>query len=299
MTYAEIEQRLNGMGVLSPMSYLYQRGIIKHDKYANIPWRNEMIKRMLVNGVYLGYMIQGKQSRAYYKGEKPTYTSAEQWVIVEHTHEPIISQELFARIQQMCEITAKANAKPKGERTDYLLKGLIACQDCKKNLIRDLNGNFYYLRCRTKDPCNQYRLREDALIKAIFEAVSYQIKLAVDKKKLLDRIEKSKTMANRKGQANNQISELNKKIASITNFKESLSESYLSNLLTEKEFLYARQRYDDEIAASRQQVTVITKQANEEQHILSAKNKWMSELCKFKGKKYLTKEKKDCIIVKD
>ena len=58
-------------------------------------WKEETIKNILTNEMYLGYMIQGKTTRLNHKSKKIIYLPKEQWVRVKGTHEAIIDLNLF------------------------------------------------------------------------------------------------------------------------------------------------------------------------------------------------------------
>lgn len=297
-TYSEIADKLNSLNILSPSAYLYQQNILKNKKYANTIWTNAMIKRILTNRVYLGHIIQGKTKRAYYKGEKARYVDPNEWIVVENMHEPIIAESVFNDVQVICTEIEKTNAKPKGKRKDYLLKGIIACHHCKKNFIRDLNGNFYYYRCQTDHQCKRYRLREDVLMDTIRETIYYQINLAIDLHSVLKRIVKSSSYNSKITQLEQENIKLNKKLARYMNLKDSLYENYLDRIMTEQEYLYAQKRYDSEIEAIQEKIGAITKQKNEQETILSPQNKWVSEICKFKDEKQISKEMLNSLVNK-
>ncbi|MBQ8639407.1 MAG: recombinase family protein [Lachnospiraceae bacterium] len=62
-------------------------------------WNAMTIKRILTNEVYLGHMLQGKSVKQCIKETKRRYVRKEEWVRREHTHEPILSEELFKQVQ--------------------------------------------------------------------------------------------------------------------------------------------------------------------------------------------------------
>lgn len=94
---AQICHRLNETGITSPCKYRYEKGILKSDKYAETRWRNETLKVILRNPVYIGHMAQGKNN----------------FVIAENTHEPLIDKEIFIAVQMVSD----------GKRVETPIKG--------------------------------------------------------------------------------------------------------------------------------------------------------------------------------
>jgi hypothetical protein len=45
--------------------------------------------------MYIGNMVQGRCKKVSYKSKKKVYLPEADWIIVENTHEPIISKEQF------------------------------------------------------------------------------------------------------------------------------------------------------------------------------------------------------------
>ena len=81
---------------------------------------------MLSNKVYLGHLEYGKRINLSYKSKKKKYIPKEEWKIVYNTHEPVISQELFDRVQNMRHI--EKNIKKKKHKWE--LNGLVKGKEC-------------------------------------------------------------------------------------------------------------------------------------------------------------------------
>ena len=73
----------------------------KYKKGSELPWNRHVLKDLLVNVVYIGNLAQGRSSQCLYKGEKYHWTKEADWDVVEGTHEPIISMELWNTVQEI------------------------------------------------------------------------------------------------------------------------------------------------------------------------------------------------------
>lgn len=99
--YCSIAKELNKQGIKSPGVYRYEKGITKDIRSCNTLWKRYSIEDMLHDEVYLGNMVRGKTRSALYKGEKRHHVSRAEWIVVKGTHEPVVSQELFDKVQEI------------------------------------------------------------------------------------------------------------------------------------------------------------------------------------------------------
>ncbi len=89
-------------------------------------WREEMIRRMLYNKVYLGHTEYGKRINLSYKSKKRKYIPPEEWKIAYNTHEAIITEELFDKVQKV----RSTNRTIKRKKHEWELNGLVRCKEC-------------------------------------------------------------------------------------------------------------------------------------------------------------------------
>lgn len=100
-SYCSIVRVLNEKKIKSPSAYRFEKGIVKDKKKKDVIWKRHMIENMLKDEVYLGNMVRGKTRSAFYKGEPRHDVPRTEWIVVQGTHQPIISQELFRRVQEV------------------------------------------------------------------------------------------------------------------------------------------------------------------------------------------------------
>ena len=116
----------NGMGQREIAIMLGDRGV--RTKYGNMP-ENRWIDYMLRNPCYIGmirYTPDGTRSVSKRKLDN------ENIMTVPGSHEPLISKELWDKVQKM--LDAQKKAYPKYARREqpvqYMLKGLVRCSSC-------------------------------------------------------------------------------------------------------------------------------------------------------------------------
>lgn len=112
-------------------------------------WGSTTIKKMLKNRLYTGDLVQNRRSRVSYKYRKVVTNDPDKWIIVENTHEALISKEDFERIQKRLPAQKQRNDK----KEFHLLDGILKCADCGHNLsitTKKRDGKNYTV-------CNRYR----------------------------------------------------------------------------------------------------------------------------------------------
>ena len=111
-------------------------------------WCTTTLKKILKNRIYTGDMIQNKRSRISYKYRKMINNPEEQWIIVENTHEPLVSKDDFKKVQEL--LPKQSHRSDKKEF--HLLDGLLKCKECGHTIaIKKKTGDYSYT------VCNKYR----------------------------------------------------------------------------------------------------------------------------------------------
>ena len=100
------------------------------------------VKTILRNEVYIGHMVQNKTGTVSYKNHKQVSKPESEWIKVENTHEPLISQETWDAVQRMDNHPARGRSGKSG--TIALFGGLLRCMDCGASMryMRDYRKRF-------------------------------------------------------------------------------------------------------------------------------------------------------------
>lgn len=191
-----IKSKLNDLGIPNPAAYKRQKGFNYNNPHCinnDGLWMGTGVTKVLTNEMYIGNMIQGKQRVISYKVHDKIQTSEEEWYRVENTHEPIVSQELFALAQEMRQKDTRCAPKT---RHPYLFSGFLKCADCKKAMTRRASKGIVYYNCTTykrksKDMCTKHTLRLDVLTKSTLAAIQTQVALVENLAEIIDRINKA------------------------------------------------------------------------------------------------------------
>lgn len=89
----EIAQALNSRSLSSPGCYRRTRQL--HRAGEGTDWTASTVSKLLRNVTYLGHTAQGKTTRPSFKSKVSLPNPVEDWVVVKHTHTPLVTQACF------------------------------------------------------------------------------------------------------------------------------------------------------------------------------------------------------------
>lgn len=243
----QIAVRLNEEGVLSPAAYAGLT-LSCHGPYSG-QWSSERITAMLKNETYIGNMVQGRTARISYKTKKCLCRQPQQWVVVEHTHEPLIDPETFRKVQLM--VNSRRNTR---SRTyDFLLKGLIFCHECGYPLAvmnrRNAAGeDRLFFVCRTYQRftkagvCSCHSIKEQTVTEAVIERTREVCEAYLNPERLRPIAAAAVAASGRMDGREEELSALHARIDSMTAHLDRMYMDRLNGLLADVDFerLYRR-----------------------------------------------------------
>ena len=147
----KIAEVLNKEGIPSPAVYAYSQTGQKPKPNAVGIWTAVTIREMLNKIIYIGHMPQLRWTSYSYKNHKRFRKDEKEWTVVYNTHEPIISQELWDRVQERQKSVATGRQTKIG--FTHPLSGFLICADCGNKMklcttvSRNTGKRFYHFNC--------------------------------------------------------------------------------------------------------------------------------------------------------
>lgn len=154
-----VAHRLTKQGIPIPSIYKKERrtNIQKELNEGNGIWRPQTVKGIATDKMYLGHMVQGRWKKMSYNSKRLLELPESQWIVVENTHEPIISQELYDKVQK--ELNKNKRYAAKNEKK-HLFQGLLICKDCGHNMSilskKNKNSTSYSVECNFYSKYSKY-----------------------------------------------------------------------------------------------------------------------------------------------
>lgn len=259
----KIARKLNDMAIPTPRKIQEIKGLRKTKLYSdddNGIWSARAITQILKNRTYCGDTVQHTTEKVNYKSEYRRNIPKSDWIIVENTHEPIISKEIFFSLKEQKEKRGyNRTAKDK-----HPLAGVVKCHCCMKPMQKNHSKTsakvINYLRCRDKYSytdkmkCDTPNIRIDMIMNFIHGDLIKKIsEEELNSNTTLEEFIKNKS------KKNIEINFLKNKLedirAELSKYSKAINELYLdkvNGIITQEQFIeynynFTQQKKDYEI----------------------------------------------------
>lgn len=293
-----ITKDLNEMGIPNPSMYKKQKGFnYRHPcgRSNDGLWPDSSVRRILQNRMYVGDMVQGRNTTYSYKIKQCRAIPKDEWIIVEGTHEPIISQETFDNAQAL--FNKSIRKSPKKKNVD-LFSGLVRCADCKRVMNKKTNqhtyGTYHYYRCVTarklkKSACTNHTIRIDKLEQAVLLTIQNMINTATTMSELLTQINNNSTRKKESSHIQKalkvQLSEREKLVSMITD----LYPDWKSGVITQDEYQMLKERLNEKLRIVDEKIASLNKSAEQFQDGITEENEFVARFKKYGNIENLTR----------
>ena len=314
ISYMGICKLLNDAGIPSPGQYKLNQGIETNNnkKKRTVLWNKHKVTEILKDIVYIGHLAQKKGSQCLYGGIPYHITSEEEWIVVKNTHEPLISEELFEKVQQINNAVlerAKANAGkydhlPK-EKNIYGKK--FVCAEC--GAIMKLHRSFstkkdkvyFTFKCPTyaehgSRGCSDIKMRKADLDEAVFTFIKSQMDVFIDMENTLRRLLAMKKAKLKQNNTQQEIKALRQKLAHKQSLLSGMYVDLKEGLLSQEEYGHHREIVSADIKALEMKMSEIEAAKTETEEQLTGEMKWKFMIQRFYDATEMTAEMADAFI---
>lgn len=301
----EIIRTLNRKQIPSPGKIRYLRGMTKAEKYKDAVWVGSTLRKLLSNEVYLGHRVHGKVKRDCLGAEKKRRPQ-EEWEYVYNVHPALISEEDFQKIRQIKEKgrekQAQCNKHQKRSLEERrLLTGKIYCGDCgtlmgarkgNQRLTSKKSPRIFY-QCdgyeysgRTR--CFNHYISQKDVLEKIKNAMNVQFKLIAESDRVIKSIQDDKeemlALHDKKRK------EINDELTKMEMKKERLLIDYNDDMVSNEEYRYIRQKYDDEEQKLRRVLVFAEKERKNQEKQLRITEEWVKLMKQFMPQKNIDRK---------
>lgn len=283
---------LNAEKIPTAGKYNFENGIDTSTRFSGI-WNTRTIGKLLQNETYLGHLVQGRSTSF---NRKQTQKDKSEWVKVENTHEAIISQELFDKVQK---VRNKKSVEYKGDWSENIFKGKIFCGHCGKNLHRERNtriktADIFYFKCISnyriyKGYCNSGKaIKEEIISQIVLDIIEKQstaiFGMSFSMKK------QSRDIDERLKSQSDELSLIAKEIDKHRKYLKSLYENLASGIIDVTEYKVLKQGYEEKIETDRKRYFDLEMQVKELQMQISNLKSLDTNLKSVNKKAVLTRD---------
>ena len=300
LSIAGITRELNERGIPSPAMYKRMNGFnFKNPKikYSEVYWTPVGVSGILKNQVYIGDMVQGKNKIISYKIHKQVRTPQSEWIIVENTHEPIISKETFEAVQKML---TRDTRTPPNNKAIYPFSGFLRCNDCGRSLHRKTAKGVAYYYCRISkeatNKCTRHSIRESRLEEAVLSAIQLQIKLIKKIEKVIDDINKAPKIETKSTRLQSLLKQQENELTRAITLCDSLYTDWKNGDITKEEYQRIKSNYTRRQDDLKSAISKIKADIETVSHGVSIVNPYFQEFMKHKNIQTITRDVLVCLI---
>lgn len=305
--YGAITRMLNERGIPSPGRYRFEHGIVTNNnkKGSSLLWNRHALTDILRNIVYIGHLAQGKCTASLARGIPVHRTPESEWDIAYHTHDPIITEELFNQVQEINRSRADAyNANygacshlPKG---DNPYRERLVCADCGtqmklyRNLSKDHKKAYFTYICPTYEEhqelrCTKKTIRSNDLDAMVLKTLKIQMELFCDAQQVLERLSKKQPKFPAHTEEN-ELQQLEQQVKRKQGYATSLYADYRTGLLTREEYTFARGKYQEEVAALQGRISQLQERLTLTSQVSDCAKSWMALIEQYKSAEIVSRE---------
>ena len=256
---ASITSILIAEKVPTPGFINFQRDGTFANIYAGAPeeksyaWTIAQVKSIMKDETYIGHTIHYRETNISFKNKRRVRKPQSEWVRVENTQEPIISEQVFRQVQEQI-----ANRRRKcKDGTTQIFSGLVKCADCGWSLSygenRQNSKPYGHYHCskygQGTRQCSMHYIRYDVLYAYVLSRLQYWSVLAQqdgDKllKRLLNASDKERNTARKRQTA--ELKKAEKRKAEVDTLFAKMYEDWSAGRITEYNFNMLSEKYQGE-----------------------------------------------------
>ncbi len=255
----EIVEWLYGKGIVRPALYHKTGRVYCQEGSELLQWSKATVKMILTNPVYMGYLVQGRTCGKDYRICDFRDMDSEKWSVKEHTHEAIVSKDIFfqaaSRFEKSSVYCNKSSFSKSVPVEADIFDGILYCGDCGTKMRRVTQVKafhskerirIYSYNCPKADRIDEHRcVTKSITLSTLTELVRKAIRqeFALSAMHLKDFVQISAREAEtEKKEWNAQLIGLDRKIAELT---KRGSEQYIQYRMGEMSEISFRKVRDD------------------------------------------------------
>jgi site-specific DNA recombinase len=297
MSQQRIAERLNEMGIPSPLVYKKMMGLAFSTGFSvsnDAKWSAVAVGRILKNEMYTGIMEQGKKSAPNHKIKKRIERFKDEWIRVENILPAIISNEEYEMVNSLLIQDTRVGSN---EQSVFLFAGILICVDCNQNMVRKTipsgEKKYVYYVCSTNKAnktCSSHRIRNDLLENAVLSAIRIHIENILCIERILEFIDTLPLKQEDVQKISHQILKKEGEVEKFNQIKLSLYEDYVGGLIDKSEFVELKGIYTKKAEEAENAIHRLKEEIEKTIHHSGSKNLWIESFKKHKNVTELTRK---------
>ncbi|MBR4765351.1 MAG: recombinase family protein, partial [Clostridia bacterium] len=252
---SQIAKQLESEKVMIPTAYKAEKGLPFNTTIKDSPyrWKSSTVVHILERREYTGCTIAFKTFRNSIWDKKRRENPVENWVITPDTHEAIIDEETFNKVQKIRESRHRLTKTGKS----HIFSGLVYCYDCGSNMYYCTSNNSEskqdFFECsghhHDKNNCKTHFMRAEVLERLVWqhlkEVISFVYCYEPYFREYMKRLNESVSKQELKS-LEKQLSLAENRIAEIDHLYTKIYEDNANGKISDERFRMLSEGYDTE-----------------------------------------------------
>lgn len=296
MSLDAISDKLNVLGILSPMAYKLSNGEnykTAFQKKDELLWTPVAVRRIATNIIYTGTLVQGKITTPNHKVKTKILKPQEKWAVSHNNHEALVSLRTFQIVQRLLSVDMRMAP---GKDSIYLLSGIAVCADCGALMTRKVstvNGKKYvYYMCsnnKKNKKCSSHRIKEADLESRVFDTLRDMTAILLDADEVIKEAGNSANFRIDQKKTKERVSAKEKEITKYNQMLVSLYEDYRDGIVDKSDFAIIKESFEVKRAEAEKAIDRLQKEAENIAAGIERDTEWLEEHRKWKTMPSLTR----------
>ena len=274
----------------------------------NTEWNCVTVRAILTNHAYIGASVHNKNKRV---NGKQVRTPKEEWIIVEDTHEPLVSREDFDTVQEMLADNVKQFRSTHGkngfDHSRFNLVGKkIICADCGKIMGFRTEGTRHinkFYRCKTyldttKKGCTNHKVSLETVNRAVYDAIHEHMRLCVDTEDAVRRKNAGADSVRKYDVYGKEAGRIKRELQRTAEVKAGIFEDYKDGLIDEEQYTEISRKYAVKIKELSARLDEMLKAQAEYSMEYRVDGGWKAAVERFRNERELTREMAEAFVDK-
>ena len=303
--YAEISRTFDEKGIVNPTAYKKLKSSGSIPEGMSTKWGNSTIRRLLENRYLVGDSVHNQNRHDSFAEVKQAPNPESEWIIVENTHEGVVSRKMFEKAQEELKRRAQKPVKNPGlyrAASMNLFKGKIRCADCGSTMYIQTHDGGKTLRyvCGTyikgEGRCKSHYADANKIYDEVLKVIHTHINVYADTVDMVRRLNSRQAEIQRYDVISKEIRRLQSELKKLGKKKSQLYQDYTLRLIDEAQYVEFKEldaRREKEITAKLEDL--IKRQAASDKNFHTDKE-WEDIIEKYRNKRKLTKKMVDAFV---
>lgn len=308
----QIARILTGEETLIPSAYTLQyhpEQCNRKAKIGNCEWNSSTVREILNRQEYLGHTVLRKTIATSFKTDKRRFSTDEEKLFFENTHEAIVTEELWEAAHRKLKHQTRRNSHEE-LAAGCLFAGYVFCADCGRKLAYESHyyksGERYYsYRCanytRKRSDCTQHYVSENNLKQLLLHTLQRLTAGIIDDEAAFCNLLKEKwQLANSEApkQSRKELAAAQRRFDELDVLIGGLYENYVSGMLPERQYKSLMKKYDGEQTLLEDKIRRLQEELSETKVSAIDAKRFLALIRKYKNPQELTRDMVEELIDK-